>query len=72
MSGINFNISPSINLNLETPEKTEIGNIVDLKLGFGPRVSSNSYDKKERSSIFQVFFTSIRMASFLLKDLISI
>ena len=56
MSGINFNISPSINLNLETPEKTETGNIVDLKLGFGPRVSSNSYDKKKEVQYSRYFY----------------
>jgi len=56
MTGVNFDISPSINLNLVTPEKTTSGNIVDLKLGFGPRISSNNYSKKESISYVKYFY----------------
>ena len=49
MSGVGFDISPSRNLNLITPEKTVASNnsFVDLKLGFGTRVSTNTYSKKQ-------------------------
>jgi len=45
MSGVGFDISPSRNFNLVTPEKTVAANnsFVDLKLGFGSRVSTNTY-----------------------------
>ena len=49
MSGVGFDISPSRNFNLVTPEKTVAANnsFVDLKLGFGTRVSTNTYSKKQ-------------------------
>jgi len=45
MSGVGFDISPSRNFNLVTPERTiHSGNQwVDLKLGFGSRISTNTY-----------------------------
>ena len=46
MSGYRFDISPSVNLNIVTPEKSVSSNIVDLRLGFGPRISSNTYTDK--------------------------
>ena len=52
MNGYRFDISPSINLNLVTTEKIVSSNIVDLKLGFGPRISSNTYSNK-----IDVFYT---------------
>ena len=49
MSGVGFDISPSRNFNLITPEKTTAVNnsFVDLKLGFGSRVSTNTYSVKQ-------------------------
>jgi len=47
MSGVGFDISPSRNFNLVTPERTISGNIIDLKLGFGSRISSNNYSVKK-------------------------
>jgi len=41
-----FDISPSINLNLVTEEKTIDGNIVDFRIGFGPRIKTNPEIKK--------------------------
>ncbi len=46
MSGVGFDISPSRNFNLVTPERTISSNIVDIKLGFGTRVSTNTYSIK--------------------------
>lgn len=56
MTGINFNISPSINLNLITAEKVDNGNIVDLKIGFGSRINSNNYNKKEEVQYSRYFY----------------
>ena len=49
MSGVGFDISPSKNFNIVTPERTiETSNQwVDLKLGFGSRISSNTYSTKK-------------------------
>ena len=41
-----FDISPSINYNINTPEKIDTNTNVDLKLGFGPRVATNTYSTK--------------------------
>ena len=41
-----FDISPSINYNINTPEKIDTNSNVDLKLGFGPRVATNTYSTK--------------------------
>ena len=46
MTGKKFDISPSINFNIVTPEKVSNGNDIDIKLGFGSRTSTNSYTKK--------------------------
>ena len=46
MSDVRFDLSPSINLNLVTPEKVSVGNIISVKVGFGPRISSNTYQNK--------------------------
>ncbi len=56
MTGVGFDISPSINLNLVTPEKTEQNNIVDLKLGYGPRTSTNLYDKRKPISYTKYYY----------------
>jgi len=56
MSGVNFDISPSINLNLVTPEKTSSGSIVDLKLGFGSRIVSNNYTTKVEVPFVRYFY----------------
>lgn len=56
MSGVNFDISPSINLNLVTPEKNVSGNIVDLKLGFGSRIASNTYTTKKEVPYVRYFY----------------
>ena len=56
MTGVNFDISPSINLNLITPEKTSSGSIVDLKLGFGSRISSNNYSTKKEVPFVRYFY----------------
>ncbi len=47
MIGKKFDISPSINQNLVTSEKTVNGNIIDIRLGFGPRIATNTEIKKE-------------------------
>ena len=49
MSGVGFDISPSRNFNLVTPERTiHINNEwVDFKLGFGSRISTNTYSTKQ-------------------------
>lgn len=49
MSGVGFDISPSRNFNLATPEKTVAANLswVDIKLGFGARVATNTNTKKQ-------------------------
>ena len=47
MIGKKFNISPSINLNISTPEVNDSNNIVDFKLGFGSRTALNTYTKKQ-------------------------
>ena len=41
-----FDISPSINYNINTPEKIDTNTNVDIKLGFGPRVATNTYSTK--------------------------
>ena len=47
MNGRAFEISPSINYNIVTTERTINGAIVDLKLGFGSRLTNNSYSEKQ-------------------------
>ncbi len=49
MSGVGFDISPSRNFNLVTPERTiQVNNQwVDLKLGYGSRTNLNSYSIKK-------------------------
>ena len=37
-----FELSPSINYNVVTPEKKSNGNIIDIKVGFGPRIATNT------------------------------
>jgi len=56
MSDVNFNVSPSINLNLITTEKIDRGNIVDLKVGFGSRINSNNYSKKKDIQYSRYFY----------------
>lgn len=47
MNGKQFDISPSINYNIVTPEKIDSGSIVDIKLGFGSRTTQNNYQEKQ-------------------------
>ena len=58
MSGVGFDISPSNNFNLVTPERTiDINNQwVDLKLGFGSRVSTNTYSTKKEVSYKNYYY----------------
>lgn len=56
MSTVNFDISPSVNLNLVTPERTVSNNIVDLKLGFGSRISTNNYTTKTEVSYTKYYY----------------
>ena len=58
MNGVGFDISPSGNFNLITPEKTtEVNNQwVDLKLGFGSRVSTNTYTVKKSSPYKKYYY----------------
>ena len=53
LTGTYFDISPSKNYNLITPEKIastilpgNFGSYTDVKFGFGSRLSTNNYDKK--------------------------
>ena len=61
LSGTYFDISPSINLNLVTVEKTETtilpgtaGSFTDVKFGFGSRLADNNYQTKRE----QIFLSS--------------
>ena len=56
MSDKEFDISPSINYNINTPEKIDSGNVVDLKLGFGARVSTNTYSTKVPLSYSRYYY----------------
>ena len=56
MSGIIFDVSPSINFNLITPEKKVSGSIIDLKFGFGPRTASNQYTTKRDLPFTKYFY----------------
>nr|BAR39523.1 strucutural protein [uncultured Mediterranean phage uvMED] len=47
MNGRAFDISPSINYNIVTPERTINNSIVDLKLGYGSRTGINNYATKQ-------------------------
>ncbi len=55
MIGKKFDISPSINLNLITPEKNINGNIIDLKIGFGPRITTN-LETEKKDVIFNKYY----------------
>ena len=56
MSAVNFDFSPSINLNVLTLEKSTSTNIVDLKIGFGPRISTNQYTEKTEVPFTKYFY----------------
>tara|TARA_B100000214_G_scaffold20291_1_gene13552 strand:+ start:2465 stop:11026 length:8562 start_codon:yes stop_codon:yes gene_type:complete len=56
MSDREFDISPSINYNINTPEKLDSNNIVDLKLGFGARVATNTYSTKVPLSYSKYYY----------------
>ena len=58
MSGVGFDISPSNNFNIVTPERTiEVNNQwVDIKLGFGTRVSTNTYSKKKENPYKKYYY----------------
>ena len=58
MSGVGFDISPSRNFNLVTPERTiqSANQWVDLKLGFGSRISTNTYTTKKEVSYKKYYY----------------
>ena len=56
MNGVIFDISPSINFNLITPEKKVSGSIVDVKFGFGSRIASNQYTTKRDLPFTKYFY----------------
>ena len=56
MSGVGFDLSPSINFNLVTPERVQGTDFIDFKLGYGSRVSSNNYAKKKETAYAQYFY----------------
>ena len=56
MAGVGFDISPSVNFNLVTPEKTEQNNIVELKLGYGSRTTTNVYDERKPSPYIKYYY----------------
>ncbi len=58
MSGVGFDISPSKNFNIATPERTiQVSNQwVDLKLGFGSRISTNTYSTKKEVSYKKYYY----------------
>ena len=63
LSGTYFDISPSINLNLVTVEKTEstilpgtAGSFTDVKFGFGSRLADNNYQTKVRTDFSKFYY----------------
>ena len=50
MSDVEFDISPSKNLNLKTLEALRGNNVLDVKFGFGPRIATNNYSTKSEVS----------------------
>ena len=56
MSDVEFALSPSKNLNLKTLESIRGNNILDVKFGFGPRISTNNYDTKVKSAFTKYFY----------------
>lgn len=56
MVGVNFDLSPSKNLNIETPEKNINNTGLDFKFGFGPRIASNTYTKKVENPYKKYFY----------------
>jgi len=63
LSGTYFDISPSINLNLVTVEKTEstilpgtTGSFTDVKFGFGSRLADNNYQTKVRTDFSKFYY----------------
>ena len=56
MSGVGFDISPSINFNLVTPERVIDTNGINLKLGYGSRVSTNTYNKKYPTTYTKYYY----------------
>ena len=47
MTGVGFDISPSKNFNLVTPERVINSDNLDIKLGYGSRVSTNTFSTKQ-------------------------
>ena len=56
MSGVGFDVSPSINFNLVTPERVNGMGCIDLKLGYGSRVSSNDYSTRKSIPYTQYYY----------------
>ena len=56
MIGCGFDFSPSINFNLITPEVNRSITDVNIKLGYGARISSNNYSKRKESNYLQYFY----------------
>jgi hypothetical protein len=55
MNDVEFDISPSKNLNLKTLEALRGNNVLDVKFGFGPRIATNNYSTKSEVS-FKTYF----------------
>ena len=56
MVGCGFDFSPSINFNLISPETNRGMGFVDIKLGYGARISSNNYTERKESNFLQYFY----------------
>jgi len=56
MINCGFDFSPSINFNLISPESLNGLGFVDIKLGYGARISSNNYTERKESNYLQYFY----------------
>ena len=56
MTGVNFDVSPSKNLNLQTSEKTTTATSIILKFGFGPALATNTYTNKIETPYRKYFY----------------
>ena len=56
MVGCGFDFSPSINFNLISPETTNFMGSVDIKIGYGARISSNNYTERKESNFLQYYY----------------
>ena len=51
-----FDFSPSINFNLISTETNRGMGFVDIKLGYGARISSNNYTERKESNFLQYYY----------------